>query len=860
MSKLFRRLGRMSAREISWRARAAARNGRDRVRARLVTPRWDRAAILDVLAVTPEAEPMREAVRRQDWAQLDARLAACIARGPARFLIAPTLRTEVTDAVHAAFPAAAADAAARAERLLQGEFDLLGYRGLRFETALGAPDWHFDPVNRRRAPMRFWSEVPFLVPACGDHKVIWELNRQQHLLAFGRAYWLTGEARYRRAAIEHTRRWMQHNPPLMGINWASMLELGFRAISWTWMLHFCADPEATDEPWIADTVVALDRQLAHIEQNLSHYFSPNTHLLGEALALYVAGLAFPWLRRAERYAAVGRQVLVEQAGRQIAPDGGHVERSAHYHRYTLDFYLLALAIARINGDAAAAPFEDAVSRLGAAALLLADDRGRLPHVGDDDGGMLLPMCGRAVDDARDSLATAAGLTRRTDLRVSAPAEETVWMLAHPVLREALAWARAAAPSAAPVSGALPDTGYFVSRSASGTHLVIDAGPHGFANGGHAHADALSLTLTVRDLPLIIDPGTATYTADSALRDRFRSTALHNTVTIDRLPQSVPAGPFHWTRAAEGRAHRWRTNAAFDYLEATHDGYAPLVHRRHVLSVHGDLIIVADAVEGSGTHDVRVHWHLDPRWHVEVEGRHARLRAPGERAELVVSGGELEAFTGDEAEALGWHAPVYGRVEPCSTLRASVHAPAPTWIVSVINLNATNEILAVEPMPVWAEAGALVRSTAVRISRRASVDLFGIGEPAGGDGGPPARWRLGPFETDARAILCRTRDRVARVAMVDGTMLRGTGRHPLDLVLPAVASDLHLDLTEADAGVPLVRATAGQALPRVVVVRGRTCDVAPERRAVIRPASSRLREAAASGGPDVSWMDSRTCAE
>src|SRR4029079_7965737 len=105
----------------------------------------------------------------------------------------------------------------------------------------------------------------------------------------------------------------------------------------------------TDEqsPWLVDLLVGLDRQLTHVERNLSRYFSPNTHLLGEALALYVTGCALPALRRSAARQHVGRRVLLDEIQRQIADDGGHCERSTHYHRYALDFYLLALAIARI---------------------------------------------------------------------------------------------------------------------------------------------------------------------------------------------------------------------------------------------------------------------------------------------------------------------------------------------------------------------------------------------------------------------------------------------------------------------------------------------------------------------------------
>ena len=86
---------------------------------------------------------------------------------------------------------------------------------------------------------------------------------------------------------------MSRNPPLEGVNWASMLELAFRSLSWIWALHFFA-PAALDDapeapPWTVDLLLGLDRQQTHIAGNLSQYFSPNTHLSGEALAIFVAG-------------------------------------------------------------------------------------------------------------------------------------------------------------------------------------------------------------------------------------------------------------------------------------------------------------------------------------------------------------------------------------------------------------------------------------------------------------------------------------------------------------------------------------------------------------------------------------------
>ena len=79
--------------------------------------------------------------------------------------------------------------------------------------------------------------------------------------------------------------------------------------------------------------------------------------------------------RQRRTRSAGAPLLLEESRRQMSSDGGHCERSTHYHRYTLDFYLLATIIARITRDPAASEFERTAARLADAARLLADDAG-----------------------------------------------------------------------------------------------------------------------------------------------------------------------------------------------------------------------------------------------------------------------------------------------------------------------------------------------------------------------------------------------------------------------------------------------------------------------------------------------------
>jgi hypothetical protein len=789
------RLSRMSLGELGWRSRASARIAWDRIRAAHSAPAWNRSTLPGVLTEHPSLDEARASMRQGEWLLAHRRLARHFASSPQRFPLSPGHRRSLVPAIRDRFPDAPSDARARADNIVAGRYDLLGYSGLTFGTAeTTAIDWERDPVHHRRAPRGFWSRVPYLDPACGDHKIIWELNRHQHWLTLGRAYWLTGDSRYRDRFVFELTSWLDANPPLTGINWASMLELSLRSLSWLWMLAFFAGDSSRDEsPWIVDLLLAIDRQLAQVERNLSYYFSPNTHLLGEALALYVAGRCLPELRRSPHREALGRRVLLAEIERQIAPDGGHCELSTHYQRYTLDFYLLALIVARLSGDAAAADFESAVARLASATRLLADDHGRLPHLGDDDGGALFPIAGRSPDDVRDSLAVAAALLGRPDLQIEAAPEEAFWLLAHPALAPRQSHSQAKSPHTHG-SGALTDTGYYVSRSARGDHLVVDGGAHGYLNGGHAHADALSLSLTVAGIPFLVDPGTGAYTVDAALRDRLRSSHMHNTLVIDGRSQSVTRGPFSWARTANSHVRRWRTHEKFDYFEGEHDGYAPLEHRRHILMLRGDLLVVADLVRGPGQHTAAVHWHVDPRWAVQARGHAVTFATSGACCQLLVPNGDVECFTADHKSGFGWHAPVYGSVRPMTSLRVTYSGGWPLWTASVFGLNPNNPIVDAEFVPVAATAGALEHAVALRITRVASTDFVALAETTPRHDG--AIWRFDEFETDARMLFCRVAGpQLACFALMDGSLMRRQPEPGWRFEMPHRLPEIHVDLQD-----------------------------------------------------------------
>ena len=186
------------------------------------------------------------------------------------------------------------------------------------------------------------------------------------------------------------------------------------------------------------------------------------------------------------------------------------------------------------------------------------------------------------------------------------------------------------------------------------------------------------TLTVRGLPFLIDPGTGCYTIDPAVRDRFRSTRYHNTVTIDGRSQSVPAGPFHWHSTAQRQALDWRTE----------DGARPLRGRARRLRATRPPPSGARAGRAAGSSSIACSARATTSLRCTgISIRRGKQRAPVPRTvrarasrrhddvDADACGDECEVFHGSAESDLGWCAPVYGPVVPTTTVRMRRSASA-----------------------------------------------------------------------------------------------------------------------------------------------------------------------------------------
>ncbi len=198
-------------------------------------------------------------------------------------------------------------------------------------------------------------------------------------------------------------------------------------------------------------------------------------------------------------------------------------------------------------------------------------------------------------------------------------------------------------------------------------------------GGHSHADSLSVTLFGAGKELLVDPGTFVYNCAGHWRRYFRSTAAHNTVTVDHQNQATMSGTFRWATGLPWRGTR-RAGQSVDYVEGEHRGYESLgiTHRRGVAQVPGGYWLVIDELRGVGEHDFDFNFHFGVAVDIDqVESDSVIVRSP----DLFLAMYTSAPVTADLIK--GWMSRGYGHKQAIQSLRATFRHAAPVYAATLL---------------------------------------------------------------------------------------------------------------------------------------------------------------------------------
>lgn len=537
-------------------------------------------------------------------------------------------------------------------------------------------DWQRDFKSGFRWSESTWyREIRYGDADGADVKVPWELARMQHLPQLAWAYALarSGDGGFHDAEV-YQREFCNQvldfgaaNPPRFGVNWCCTMDVAIRAANWLAAYDLLRGFGAAFEPEFDDQFRrTIYEHGVHIASNLE--WDPvlrGNHYLADIVGLLFVAAWLPASEETDAWLNFAVRELIQEVRLQFHEDGGNFEASTCYHRLSVEMVayatavVLALPSARFRRPGDEKPFPpwywQRLKQMGDFTKAITRPDGSIPQIGDNDSGRFLKLWptfrSAAVEDLQEDHLDHRQLMGAIQAVLKRSSMESPWLRSV----GGIAPIRLTHQGTALEWKSFPDFGLSVCRSQR-FHLTFRCGSIGQrGNGGHAHNDQLSFELWLDGRSLIVDPGTYVYTPLPQERNRFRSTAMHNTLSLAGCEQNSwhagRLGLFSLQNQACGAVVERTENS----LTAEHHGFGA-AHRR-TLRIGPNGIQGVDTCEAAGEKQVWFHFAPD----VIVRATHPaelELRSGSVSATLITSTGAWQVFPSH-------YSPAYGEITPAT---------------------------------------------------------------------------------------------------------------------------------------------------------------------------------------------------
>jgi len=421
--------------------------------------------------------------------------------------------------------------------------------------------WNYDYKNNVQTPLRYAPLLNFRsFKTVGDIKYVFEHNKHQDLPRLAQAYYLTGDYRYLDELVCRVDSWIDQCPFMFGVHWTSPSVSAYRLVSWTLVFEILLKRSKFAATFLEKWAQSVYQHIQFISKNYSRFSSAGNHLISEAVGVFVASLRWKVLfggRERIFLDIAGKQaysILLAEMESQVFPDGVNHEQSASYQVFASNQMFIAYWIGTMSGISFPVAFTDRLRKSGEFLAAILDVRGMSPNFGDEDSAWAFRLAAEASNKFVDQLGVWSVLFNDPSLARSDKLTETAYWLFG---ARAVEMDRSIENKHAPTGGQcvfeekyFPIGGYYCAtfdrRTSSEAFFFLDCGPLGMRfTGGHGHADALSMCLTLGGEGVFIDSGTYVY-KNTLERQMLRSTSAHNTLYFsDMASQDKYFGPFLW---------------------------------------------------------------------------------------------------------------------------------------------------------------------------------------------------------------------------------------------------------------------------------------------------------------------------
>lgn len=428
-----------------------------------------------------------------------------------------------------------------------------------------------------------------------DNELRWQLHRHKWFTPMGKAYRLSGDEKYAKEWSAQFIDWIKKNP-LTQVSKeeyelastgevkgnAENVRFAWRPLETSHRLQdqinqftlFINSPSFTPA-FLTEFLVNYHKHATHV---LANYSDQGNHLLFEAQRMLAAGAFFPEFKEASAWRKSGIDILNREIKVQVYPDGGQFELDLHYHLACIEIFCKALRMADVNGF-----------------------RNEFPahYINTIEDMIIFYMNVCYPDYTNPCFSDAKKGNPQTE-----QANYKEWLKLFPENKQILYFATNGQEGEAPanLSKGFLKSGFFTFRNGwkkDATVMVVKAGPKG---EWHCQPDNGTFELWFNGKNLFPDSGSYIYAGGPEvmkLRNWFRQTAVHNTLTLNN--QNL--------ETTESVTKLWKPEGDVQILVTENPSYKDLKHRRSIFFVNQQYFVIVDEAIGDAAGTINLHYQL-----------------------------------------------------------------------------------------------------------------------------------------------------------------------------------------------------------------------------------------------------------